>query len=175
MTARWRDTQGEVSSPRTVNVFTNPEAPWTPCRRHDRSLTPFPVLCPSQKNWKAGLKIPSLLFLVTRPHPKAIQEPTQSHPIRRKDTPIAQEIIRLSGGLCQEPGQRPMCIFYDPTVRKKEGHREKQVSSFNLFLSTNNFFPGTRSPWKASCQNRDFWEKLACNIILSATWTNVRA
>lgn len=41
-----------------------------------------------------------LFFLVTSPHPEAIQEPTQSLLIRPKDTPSSQEIPRDLGAQC---------------------------------------------------------------------------
>ena len=55
--------------------------------------------------WKFQVSNHGLVLPMTSPHPGAIQEPTQSHFIRTKDTPfITQEITRVSGGLHQEPG-----------------------------------------------------------------------
>lgn len=48
---------------------------------------------------------------MTRNHPGAIW----SHLIRTKDMPVTQEITRVSGVLCQEPGQRPGHIPCDLT------------------------------------------------------------
>lgn len=39
------------------------------------------------------------------PHPEAIQQPTQS-PHSSKDTPLTQEMTRVSGILCQGGGKR---------------------------------------------------------------------
>ena len=117
----------------------------TSSHRHDQSLIPFSALLPFQENsrwgWKFQASNRGLVFPVTSPHPGAIQEPTQSHLIRTKDIHITQELTKVSGTLCQEPGsktlislrksdglqklcarnwgQRPLCIFYylkDPHI-----------------------------------------------------------
>ena len=45
--------------------------------RYDQLLTPFPALCPSLENERYGVKIPSLLFLVTSLHLGVTQESEQ--------------------------------------------------------------------------------------------------
>lgn len=52
-----------------------------------------------------------LVFLVNSPRPEAIQEPTKSFLIGTKDAPITQEITRVLGAQCQEPGQKPNVYF----------------------------------------------------------------
>ena len=49
-----------------------------------------------------GLDILSLVFLVTSPHPEAIQEPTKICLIRTGDASITREILRDFGTLGQE-------------------------------------------------------------------------
>ena len=70
--------------------------------RHDRSLTSFSAVFPSQENggwsWQFQASNYGLAFLVTSPHPRAIQKPIQSHFIRKKDTPITQEFQEPSSG-----------------------------------------------------------------------------
>lgn len=56
---------------------------------------------------------------VTSSHPGAIQEPTQHHLIRTKDTPITQEITRASETVCQEPGAE-MDIYFPLSHSSKE-------------------------------------------------------
>ena len=73
---------------------------------HELHFQPFFFL----ERMGAGLKFQvsnrGLVFLVTSPHPGAIQEPTQSHLIRTKDALITREITRFSGTLCQELGSK---------------------------------------------------------------------
>ena len=130
-TARWRDAQAKVwgkgaelpcplqachsrstsmcspirklSESRTFGIFMEASS----CR-HDLSLIPFSALSFLKRTgsgwgWKFQASNHGLVFLVTSPHPGAIQAPNQSHLIRTKDTPITQEITRVSGALCQEP------------------------------------------------------------------------
>lgn len=64
----------------------------------------------------------SLVFLVTGSHPEATQEPTKSHRIRIKDTPIAQEValhLRDLGALCQGLGAKiiiDIVYYFTPLV-----------------------------------------------------------
>ena len=51
-----------------------------------------------EKKFKASNH--GLVFLVTRPHPDAIQEPTKSFLIGTKYTPITQEILSDLGAPC---------------------------------------------------------------------------
>ena len=54
-----------------------------------------------------------LVFLVTMQHPEATQEPTKSQLIRTQDTHITEEIMRVLGALCQEPGaETNVSVFY---------------------------------------------------------------
>ena len=48
-----------------------------------------------------------MFFLATTPHQGAIQEPTGT-----KEAPITQEITKVSGSLCQEPGEETNPIYY---------------------------------------------------------------
>lgn len=60
-------------------------------QRHDRLLTQSPASLPSPKGW-GGAESSKLLAVVTRPHPEAVREPTQSRLVRTKDAPIIQEL-----------------------------------------------------------------------------------
>ena len=79
--------------------------------RHDRSSSPFSALLPSQENVAVRLKFQAsdhgLFFLVTSPHPGAIQGLAQHCLIGTKHTLVTQEITRVSGALCQEPESKP--------------------------------------------------------------------
>ena len=103
------------------NMFTFPENLWIPyfgdfietsSHRHEQSLTSFSALLPSQENGEQGWKFKTSnhgwVFSVTSP----IQEPTQSHLIRTKDTSIIQEMTRLSGVLSRNWEQRLIYIFH---------------------------------------------------------------
>lgn len=57
--------------------------------------------------WGVGLNSNcGLVLLLTSPPPEAIQEPTKSLPIGKRDTPISHEIVRDLGALCQEIGSK---------------------------------------------------------------------
>lgn len=78
--------------------------------RHNWSWTllsafapPFSLLQRMRVGWKFQASTHGLVFPVTSLHPRVIQKPSQSHLITTKDTPITQEIARLSGALFQEP------------------------------------------------------------------------
>ena len=65
---------------------------------HDQSLTQSPAPLSFLENGGWGQKFQAsnhrLVFLVTNTHPEGTHEPTKSHLIRIKDTPITQEISR---------------------------------------------------------------------------------
>lgn len=98
-------------------LFNNLEAIWTPyfwdfmktsSHKHNGLLIPFWDLFLSQENrgqgWKFQVSNYGLPFLTTSPHTGAIQEPIKYFLIRAKDTPITQEITRVSRTFCQELG-----------------------------------------------------------------------
>lgn len=80
--------------------------PWEFLCGHDWSLSPPSALLPYQDNrgrgelqcWELQASDHGLVFLVTG----LIQEPSQNHLIRIKDTPLTQEISVVSGALRQE-------------------------------------------------------------------------
>ena len=85
-----------------------------PSRRHDQSLT-ISSPCPLPRGWEWGGVESSKLLITDWPFwwLALIQEPTKSHLIRTKDTTITEEIPRVLGPLCQEPGaETNIYIFY---------------------------------------------------------------
>ena len=74
--------------------------------RHGWLLTPFTTLFSSQENGGKGEDENFNLLIIAWSFrwPALIQEPTQSCLIRTKDNLTTQEITRVSGALCQEPG-----------------------------------------------------------------------
>ena len=74
--------------------------------RHDWSLTAFPAHLPL---WRMGGRAENsklLIMALSFRWPAPIQEPTKTHLIRTKDTPITQEIPEDLGALWQEPGSK---------------------------------------------------------------------
>ena len=76
----------KLSSPSTVGTVG--EASLGGHDRHSLSLQPLPF--PGGWRWgsKPQASNPRSVFLVTRPHPRVIQESTQSHLIRTKEAPL---------------------------------------------------------------------------------------
>ena len=72
--------------------------------RHDWLLTQSPAPLSFLEGEEVGGQASnqSLVFLVTSPHPGAIQGLTQSHCIRTKNVPTTHEMTRVLGTLCQE-------------------------------------------------------------------------
>ena len=73
--------------------------------RHDMSLIQSKSFLPFLEGWEMEEKKfkasnHGLVFLVTRPHPDAIQEPTKNFLVGTKYTPITQEILSDLGALC---------------------------------------------------------------------------
>ena len=97
----------------------------------DGSLTPFSALLPSPENggWAENSKL--LIVACSSQWPAPIQEPP-SHFIKTKDTPMTQEIARVSGALCQEPGS-------------KTKHWNKRYSKCSCPLGMNKGFRSTVS------------------------------
>lgn len=95
----------KLSGPHTVGIFMEVLP-----HKHDRSLSPFlvlPVQEDGRQGWKSQVFHHSTFFLVSSPRPGAILEPTQSHFVRAKDTPIIQEIPRHLPCV-RNCGQRPI-------------------------------------------------------------------
>ena len=86
-------TSGELSEPYTLGLL------W---RFIIISLTPFWALLSPQENceWAENSKLLIVAWSFWWPAP--IQEPYNNHLIRTKNTPVTQEILRISGDLCQE-------------------------------------------------------------------------
>lgn len=72
--------------------------------RHDWLLTqsPAPLSCLEGEEVGGQASNQSLVFLVTSPHPGAIQGLIQSYRIRTKNAPTTHEMTRALGTLCQE-------------------------------------------------------------------------
>lgn len=102
--------------PHVGNVFANPEALQNPASldcyegflRQPRSvINPISSPSPLSEDGGMGLKIlsfqSSLVFLLTSPHPGAIQGPAQSHHMKTEDAPVARGNYKRLEALCQEP------------------------------------------------------------------------
>lgn len=71
----------------------------------DHALSLQPLSFPQSWAWDGQLQAShNLVFLLTRPHPETIREPTKRGLIRVKDTLIVRDISRNLGALCQAPG-----------------------------------------------------------------------
>ena len=95
-----------LSEPHTLGIFMEASS-----HRHDRSLTPFSALLPSQENGGRGRKFQAsnhgLVFLVADQHSSSRHPGAHPEsPHRNKDTPITQKTTRVSGALHQEPGSK---------------------------------------------------------------------
>ena len=115
--------------PSTSTCSPNLGALWTPyfgdfmevsSHRHNPSLPPFSALLPYREN--GGRAGNSKLLIIARSFwwPALIQEPTQSHLIRTKYTPITQEFQGFRESCVRNRAQRPTTVFHDLTVTFQE-------------------------------------------------------
>lgn len=94
----------------TFGIFTEVSS-----HRRERSLTPFFSPSSSQEKGQGRAENFRLLIMAwSFRWPAFIQELTQSHLIKTKDTSITQGIMKVSGDLCQELGAKTKYIFLLP-------------------------------------------------------------
>lgn len=93
----------------TFGIFTEVSS-----HRHKRSLTPFFSPSSQEKGQGRAENFRLLIMAWSFRWPALIQELTQSHLIKTKDTSITQGITRVSGDLCQELGAKTKYIFLLP-------------------------------------------------------------